>query len=40
MAFARPAYMSTVRSTFWGVVIVVVLILIAVFAYGTCSSQP
>ena len=40
MAFARPPYMSTVRSTFWGVVIVVILIFVAIFAYGSCHGQP
>ena len=40
MAFARPGHMSTVRSTFWGVVIVVVLILVAILAYGSCHGQP
>jgi len=32
--------MSTVRSAAWGVVIVLALILIAIFAYGSCHSQP
>ena len=40
MAFARPRRMSTVRSTFWGIVIAVVLILVAVLAYGSCHGQP
>ena len=40
MTLARPSGMSTVRSTFWGIVIVVVLLLIAVVTYGSCHSQP
>ena len=40
MTFARASGMSTVRSTFWGIVVVVALLLIAVIAYGSCHSQP
>lgn len=40
MTFARASGMSTVRSTFWGAVVVVVLLLVAVMAYGSCHSQP
>ena len=40
MAFARPGCMSAVRSTFWGVVIVLVFVLVAVVAYGSCHGQP
>jgi hypothetical protein len=40
MPFARSAYMSTVRSTVWGIVVVLALIFIAILAYGSCHSQP
>jgi hypothetical protein len=40
MTFARARGMSAVRSTFWGVVVILALLLIAVFAYGSCHSQP
>ena len=40
MTFARANGMSTVRSTFWGVVVVVALLLISVVVYGSCHSQP
>jgi hypothetical protein len=40
MTFARGSGMSAVRSTFWGVVIVLALLVIAVFAYGSCHGQP
>ena len=40
MAFARGGRMSTVRSAVWGVVIVLALILIGIFAYGSCHSPP
>jgi hypothetical protein len=32
--------MSAVRSSFWGVVIILTLVLVAVFAYGNCHGQP
>jgi len=40
MTFARAMDMSTVRSTFWGIVVAVALLLIAVLAYGSCHTQP
>jgi hypothetical protein len=40
MAFARRGYMSTVRSTVWGVVVVLALIFIGILAYGSCHGQP
>ena len=40
MAFARPGPMSTVRSTVWGVVVVLVLLFIGIMAYGSCHGQP
>jgi hypothetical protein len=32
--------MSAVRSTVWGVVIVLVLLFIAIVGYGSCYSRP
>jgi hypothetical protein len=32
--------MSAVKSTVWGTVVVIALILIAILAYGSCYSQP
>jgi hypothetical protein len=40
MALARSNAMSAVRSTVWGIVIVVALLLVAVFAYGSCYNRP
>jgi hypothetical protein len=40
MTFARSASMSAVRSTVWGIVVVAALLLVAIFAYGSCYSRP
>ena len=40
MAFAPRRCMSAVRSTVWGIVLVLVLILVGIFAYGSCHGQP
>lgn len=40
MTFARANGMSTVRSTFWGVVVTLMLVLLAVLAYSNCHGQP
>jgi hypothetical protein len=32
--------MSTIRSTVWGIVIVVVLFGVIILAYGSCYSRP
>jgi hypothetical protein len=34
------ALMSAVKSTVWGTIIALALILVAIFMYGTCSSRP
>lgn len=34
------ALMSAVRSTVWGTVIALALILVAIFLYGSCYSRP
>jgi hypothetical protein len=39
MPFAPPSDMSTLRSTVWGVVIVVALVFIAMVGYGSCYSR-
>ena len=40
MPFARSPVMSAIRSTFWGIALVLALVIIAVFAYGNCSVKP
>jgi hypothetical protein len=40
MPLAPVDYMSAVRSTIWGVVIVLALIFIAMVGYGSCYSRP
>jgi hypothetical protein len=32
--------MSTVRSTVWGIVVALALIVIGILAYGSCHGQP
>jgi hypothetical protein len=32
--------MSAVRSGFWGAVVILALVIVAVLAYGNCHGQP
>jgi hypothetical protein len=40
MPLARRGVMSAVKSTVWGTIVVVALILVAILAYGSCYSRP